>query len=145
MTDARPMITIDGVEYALPQDDLTMAEARILERYCDGNSAGDGYGIAKMCGTIHVAILRKRPGTGFSEIQATVDTLDLNKLYQQLEAAGAFGDAGPPDRKQSDDSEPSTPSSADVSELAQENGTPSSTGLQPSPTISEYSLGTSLS
>ena len=100
-----------------------MGEARIIERYCDGNANTVGYGIAKMAGTIHVAIARKQPAAAFNNIQAVVDNLNLKQLTKDLEAAGLAGDAGPPDVSNSDDSEPSPENSNNGSGPAQANGT----------------------
>ena len=97
-------VTINGTAYEMPET-LTLKELRIMERYTDGHLSGDGYEVSKMSGMIHVAVMRQRPELGFDEIQAVVDTLDVDSL----EGALGEGDAGPPevDASETVKSEPS--------------------------------------
>jgi hypothetical protein len=129
---ATPMIKIDGIEYEIPQS-INLGEARIVERYCEGHSGTDNYGIAQTAGLIHVAIRRRQPNVAYEEIQQAVDNLDLEELIALL---APEGDAGPPGEapKPSDDAAPLRPTSEDATGDSLENGSPSPTGLPVSPT-----------
>jgi hypothetical protein len=106
-------ITVNGKQYEIPDGtDLKLREAQIVESYCSGNLAGDGYSISKAMGLIHVAIKRAEPNVPDVEIRESVEELDLSDLPQEEEAgqsppaSGRFGLAETPKSDGSPDSEP---------------------------------------
>lgn len=137
---SRATVTLDGVAYEMPQDDLTLGESRILERYCEGNSDDEGrWGVAKLCGLIHVAVLRVRPQVPFDEVQAVIDRIELGDLQAILERA----QADPPPSASSDDDAPDASSSTPDLELVQVNVDQNGSGSLGSPTTTVSSPETS--
>lgn len=120
MSTSKATVTLDGVSYEMPQDDLTLGESRIVEHYCEGHSdEDDKWGISKLCGLIHVAVQRQRPQVPFEEIQKVIldiQLADLNTILNRVQAdppPNALSDIAGPD---SDSSEPDSerdPESAD--------------------------------
>lgn len=72
-------IIIDGIAYELPES-FTLAEMRIVERYCGGHLNESGYEFAKLLASIHVAVARKRPDEPFEQIEKHLGELPMDVL-----------------------------------------------------------------
>lgn len=119
-------IKVHDVAYELPES-FTLKEMRIIERYTGGQS--QGFEISKICGVIHVAIMRAKPEVPFEEIEEVIDALpveDLEKITATV--AGQSPPAPSSDANNgssSDDSEPSL-------DADPENESPENSGSQDS-------------
>lgn len=104
------ILKIDGTDYELP-DRITLGEARIIERYAQGEMAGgDGYAVAKLAGMIHIAIRRARPDVSYEEIASRVDEIDFEELAAMMPSDG---EENPPEASDESKTEPLASSNGD--------------------------------
>ena len=115
-------IKVHDVSYQLPES-FTLKEMRVIERYTGG--VLEGFGISKICGVIHVAIMRAKPELGFDEIQEVIDDLPVEDLEQITEAVAG---QSPPAENNSESNGSSNDDSATSSDAGQESATPESSG-----------------
>lgn len=123
-------IKIDGVDYDLPEN-VNLGEARIIEKYTEGNVEGEGYGVAKLMGLIHVAVVRVRPELSFEEVRSRIEKLEIGELDALI-----GDDASPPETLPASghSGETSNGSSGASSDASPEKPSPGSTGVPPSDT-----------
>ena len=119
-------VIVHEVAYELPES-FTLKEMRIIERYTGG--ALEGFEISKICGVIHVAIMRAKPELGFEEIQEVIDDLPVEELEK---ITATVAGQSPPAQSSDENSESSSAVSATSSAAAPESETPESSGDQDS-------------
>lgn len=115
-------VRIHDVAYDLPES-FTLKEMRIIERYTGG--ALEGFDISKICGIIHVAIVRAKPELGFEEIESVIDDLPAEDLDQLMSTVAG---QSPPAESKSESNGSSSDASSTSSDADQESETPETSG-----------------
>lgn len=125
-------INLEGYgTFELPES-FNLKEMRIIERYSGGHQ--EGFEISKICGVIHVAIMRVKPQVPFEEIEGVIDEIDVEKLEKILKDNEAG--QSPPAPSNSENSESSSAASATSSDadpesvIPETSGSPASDGFQ---------------
>jgi hypothetical protein len=110
-----------------------------MEQYCGGHSDDETYGVAKLAGALHVAIMRKRPQIPYEEIETVVRAIPLNDLNSILKRV----QMGDPPLAPSDGAEPDTSNSLRVLEHDPAKSGPRNSGSQASPITTDSNRVTS--